>query len=61
MNGPDPRKVEVLKVWYSVFCTLVDAHRQGEYTEAELVVKMCELRQELINQMPEVESMMKTN
>jgi hypothetical protein len=61
MNTPDPKLVEVLTVWYAVFCTLIDAHKQGEYTEAALVTKMCQLRHELIKRIPEVESMMKTN
>ena len=61
MTAPDPRLVEVLKVWYSVFCTLVDAHNEGEYTDVELAEKMRKLRLELVKRLPEVEQMLKAN
>lgn len=57
MSGPqpDPARVEVLKVWYSVFCTLIDAHAEQEYTDAELIEKMQKLRTALAEAVPEVE------
>lgn len=32
----DSAKVEVLKVWYSVFCTLMDAHKAEHHYAADL-------------------------
>ena len=55
----DPAKVEVLKVWYSVFCTLVDGHAEGESTDAAdaiFIQKMYELRRKLAERVPEVEA-----
>lgn len=52
---PDKAKVEVLKVWYSVFCTIVDAHAEGEYTDKQLLVKIVQLRRKLTENVPEVE------
>lgn len=51
-------KVEVLKVWYCVFCTVADAYNNGEYTQAEFAYKMLELRQSLARAVPEVEEEM---
>jgi hypothetical protein len=52
---PSPEKVEVLKVWYSVFCTLVDAYRDGEYDRYQILEKLERLRDELADRFPEVE------
>jgi hypothetical protein len=49
-------KVEFLKVWYALFCTLVDAHVDGEYTDSQLVSKLYQLRNSLTTRMPEVEA-----
>lgn len=49
----DPAKVEVLKVWYSVFCTLMDS---DEYTDRVLLEKLRKLRAELVREIPEVEA-----
>lgn len=51
-------KVEVLKVWYSVFCTLVDAYQAEEYTTNDFCGKMVTLRGELAARIPEVEAEM---
>lgn len=48
-------KVEIIKVWYSVFCTLMDG---DEYTDAELLSKLRQLREELKKAVPEVEAEM---
>jgi len=48
MPNIDEAKVEVLKVWYSVFCTLVDAWQASEYDDVEFISKMLQLRSELI-------------
>jgi hypothetical protein len=58
MNERD-EKVEVLKVWYSVFCTLVDAYQSEEYTTNDFCHKMVTLRSELASRIPEVEAEMK--
>jgi hypothetical protein len=54
-------KLEVLKVWYSVFCTLVDAYREDEYNAPQFIDKMLALRDELTKAVPEVEAMMKAS
>lgn len=54
----DEAKVEVLKVWYSVFCTLVDAHVAGEYTDYVFIDKLLKLRRKLVEAAPEVEQEM---
>jgi hypothetical protein len=59
MPNIDEAKVEVLKVWYSVFCTLVDAWQASEYDDVEFISKMLQLRSELIKQLPEVEEALK--
>lgn len=51
-------KIEVLKVWYSVFCTLVDAYNAGDYSNPGFIDKMKLLRYELRERMPEVEAEM---
>lgn len=56
MPMPDPAKVEVLKVWYSVFCTLVDAYKNHEYTDAQFIEKMGLLREGLRKEVPQVEA-----
>lgn len=56
--NPDPAKVEVLKVWYSVFCTVVDAYRREEYTANEFCEKMAKLRDKLKEAFPHVEAEM---
>lgn len=55
---PSVGKVEVLKVWYSVFCTLADAHAKGEYTDGEFIKKIMDLRKHLAQAVPEVEAEM---
>jgi hypothetical protein len=55
VTNPSPEKVEVLKVWYSVFCTLLDAYAEGEYRPDQLIEKMEVLRHELATRVPEVE------
>jgi hypothetical protein len=55
MSNPDSAKVEVLKVWYSVFCTLVDTYAEGERPASWLIEKIVKLREELAQQVPEVE------
>ena len=56
MSEVDPRKVEFLKVWYSLFCTLMDAWGDGEYTDTVLVQKLVKLRNLLTTRLPEVEA-----
>jgi hypothetical protein len=54
----DLAKVEVLKVWYSLFCVLVDSHAEGESSDtadAIFIQKMYELRRQLAEKVPEVE------
>lgn len=51
-------KVEVLKVWYSVFCELVDAHLHGELNDFDFTDKVIRLRQKLAEALPEVETEM---
>jgi len=57
-DTPDPAKVEVLKVWYSVFCTLVDAYAEGKYSAGGFIDKIKTLRQALAERVPEVEKEM---
>jgi len=52
----DPRKLEVLSTWYSVFCVLVDAYAEGEFTTQAFVEKSFQLRRELADAMPDVEA-----
>jgi hypothetical protein len=54
----DPAKVEVLKVWYSVFCTLVDGYNAGDYSDPGFIDKMKTLRRKLVENLPEVEAEM---
>jgi hypothetical protein len=54
-HNPDPRKVEVLKVWYSVFCTLMD----GNESDAELLKKLRCLRERLMQAYPQLERELK--
>ena len=58
MASEDKARVEVLKVWYSVFCTLIDAHTEGEYNQPEVLAKLIKLRKELAKAIPEVEHIM---
>jgi len=51
-----PRKVEFLKVWYALFCTIMDAHSENEYTDTEAVAKLRQLRNSLTTRLPEVEA-----
>lgn len=53
---PDPAKVEVLKVWYSVFCELVDGYKHHDFTDAQFIEKMALLREGLRREVPEVEA-----
>lgn len=59
VGAESPAKVEVLKVWYSVFCTLVDAYQAEEYTTNDFCEKMVTLRSELAGRIPEVEEEMR--
>lgn len=47
----DKKKVEILKVWYAIFCTLMD----GNESDVELLKKLRKLRNELILTYPELE------
>jgi hypothetical protein len=49
-------KVEFLKVWYSLFCTVMDAWSDGEYNDSAAVVKLRDLRNALTTRLPEVEA-----
>ena len=49
-------KVEFLKVWYSLFCTIMDAWSDKEYTDTEAVTKLRDLRNSLTTRLPEVEA-----
>jgi hypothetical protein len=51
----DPKRLEVLKVWYSVFCTLVDSHTAGESSDWAFMDKLLRLRHNLAEAVPEVE------
>ncbi len=55
----DEAKVEVLKVWYSVFCVLMDGPDQ--YTEGQRLRKLRHLRQLLRDAYPQLESELKKN
>lgn len=52
----DPRKLEVLKVWYAIFCTIVDEGRP-EYSEAWKLQKLKELRARLRAEAPDLDEM----
>ena len=52
----DERKVEFLKVWYSLFCTLMDAWTDGEISDLVLIGRLGKLRNSLTTRMPEVEA-----
>jgi hypothetical protein len=52
----DERKVEFLKVWYALFCTIMDAHSDGEYTDTAAIFKLRDLRNSLTTRLPEVEA-----
>jgi hypothetical protein len=54
-------KVEYLKVWYSVFCVLVDAYTEGDFTDQLLIEKIIKLRNSLVTGMPEVEAQLLNN
>ena len=49
-------KVEFLKVWYALFCTIMDAHSDSEYTDAQAIKKLRDLRNALTTRLPEVEA-----
>jgi hypothetical protein len=49
----DRAKLEAIKVWYAVFTTLMDAHVAGDYTDAELVEKLQQLRARLKELVPD--------
>lgn len=53
---PNPELVEVLKVWYSIFCTVMDA---PEYSPQAKLEKLRQLRRELRERLPAVEEQMK--
>lgn len=50
------RKVEFLKVWYSLFCTLMDAWTDGEISDLVLIGKLGKMRNALTTRLPEVEA-----
>jgi hypothetical protein len=50
------RKIKFLKVWYVVFATIMDAHGDGEYTDALAIGKLRGLRNALTTRLPEVEA-----
>ena len=52
----DERKVEFLKVWYSLFCTLMDAWTDGEMSDLVLIGKLGQMRNALTTRLPEVEA-----
>jgi hypothetical protein len=52
----DERKVEFLKVWYALFCTIMDAHSDREYSDVEAISKLRDLRNALTTRLPEVEA-----
>jgi len=54
----DSRKVEVLKVWYSVFCTIMDPDPKdgSEYSPNELIAKLRALREKLREAYPGLEA-----
>ena len=58
MPNPSPEKVEVLKVWYSVFCAICDTRQDGEYDDATFLRKVLELREKLAEAIPSVEQEM---
>jgi hypothetical protein len=52
----ESQKVEFLKVWYSLFCTIMDAWGDGEYTDAAAIAKLRDLRNALTTRLPEIEA-----
>jgi len=52
----DPKKIEVLKVWYSIFCTIID---DKELSNDKILDKLFKLRQLLIQQDPDLEDVIK--
>jgi hypothetical protein len=46
------RHVEVIKVWYSVFTTLMDSYDAGEYRPDQLIEKLQKMRQMLDKEVP---------
>lgn len=52
----DEKKVEVLKVWYSIFCVIIDAI---SYNEEEKLSKLTQLRERLKRESPELEQLVK--
>lgn len=55
---PNPELVEVLKVWYSIFCT-VTVMDAPEYSPQAKLEKLRQLRRELRERLPAVEEQMK--
>jgi hypothetical protein len=53
MSDPNSAKVEVLKVWYSVFCALMDD--KAQYTNDHKILKLAHLRQMLRDAYPQLE------
>jgi hypothetical protein len=50
--------LEVSKVWYSLFCTLMDGFAEGEFSREQVLDKLLVLRRELAERVPAVEAMM---
>ena len=51
----DAAKLEALKVWYSLFTTLMDGHSEGDFSDRQLIDKLQTLRAELKLRVPEAE------
>jgi hypothetical protein len=51
----DEKKVEILKVWYSIFCVIMD----DEKIEEDKIDKLIKLRKRLKDESPELEQMLK--
>lgn len=56
MGNVDERKVEFLKVWYALFCTIMDAWSDEKYDNVETIFKLRDLRNALTTRLPEVEA-----
>jgi hypothetical protein len=51
----DEKKVEILKVWYSIFCVIMD----DEKIEEDKIDKLIKLRKRLKDESQELEQMLK--
>lgn len=48
-------KLELLKIWYAAFVTIVDAHDAGDITDHQFLESLSQLRQRLRERGPESE------